>query len=214
MKYLIYIVIVLNLNSCKAQQNNKMEQKIIIPEINSKFEKFDIKKFQKYNLSRYDDFKDDTLIIYTGDKKDDLKKAGFSEAIYPIDSYFGIIKNYYKSGNIEIKGVKFNNGSEYGIWYEFNEEGKLIKEIDMDKGYDFGWKKIITYCEDKKIPLTKGFKEFDGFQTKVYKKEEENGGKTWVISYLLPVGNKIREITLDGKTGKEIKQRELDFIGG
>jgi hypothetical protein len=149
-----------------------------------------------------------TIYIYTG------ASIGYSNAIYLIDSYFSVTKNYFKNGNIEIKGVAFNNGSEYGIWYEFDDEGKLIKEINTDEGYTFGWKDIISYCEANKIPLTKGYKEFDGFQTRIYKKESEKSKKIWVITYLLPVGDKLMEITLDGKTGKELKRKKLDFIGG
>ncbi len=214
MKRLIYILIILlNINSCKAQKNIKMEQKIIIPKITDEFEKFDIEKFQKHNLSRYDQIENTHHIIYSGDLRNDSVQAGFSKVTYPLNSYFRITKNYYKNGNIEIKGISFNNGSEYGIWYEFNEESKLIKTINTDKGYDFSWEKVITFCEEKKISLTKGFKEFAGFQTRILKREE-NGKKVWVISYLLPVGDKIKEITLDGKTGKEIKQRTFDLIGG
>ncbi len=138
---------------------------------------------------------------------------GYAEQIIYPQGYFTVIKMFYKNMKIKEKGISFNNGSEYGIWYEFNEEGKLIKTINTDEGYDFSWKNVITFCEEKEIPLTKGFKEFAGFQTRILKREE-NGKKVWVISYLLPVGDKIKEITLDGKTGEEIKQRTFDLIGG
>jgi len=201
------LILLINFNSCTAQKNNtKMNDKIIIPEITKEFEKFDIANYDSKNENSF--IKEDNFLV-----KRMSQSFGFGKHIVIENSYFSITKLYYKNKNIKEKGISFNNGSEYGIWYEFNQEGKLIKEINSDDGYDFGWEKIIAYCEEKEIPLTKGFKEFDGFQTSVYKREEENK-KLWIISFLLPVGDKIMEITLDGKTGKEIKQKEIDFIGG
>lgn len=37
-----------------------------------------------------------------------------------------------------MKGLIVNNGNALiGTWYEFNEQGKLIKEIHYDKNYKF-----------------------------------------------------------------------------
>ncbi len=35
------------------------------------------------------------------------------------------VKNSYPSKSIENKGIAFNNGSPVGIWYYFDETGKL-----------------------------------------------------------------------------------------
>lgn len=170
MKYIVYITIILiNLNSCKAQNKIKMEQDIMIPKITDGFEKFDLDKyvFEKENSFVLEDEK---LI------KRMSQSFGYAKHIvFPL-SYFSIIKLYYKNRNIKEKGVSFNNGSEYGIWYEYDENGKLINTTDTDEGYDFSWKDIIRYCEKNEIPLTKGHKEFAGFQTRIIK-NETGGGK-------------------------------------
>ena len=187
------------------------DQEIIIPKIDNNFEKFDIESFQKHNLSRYDEvIGNNVLIVHTGDKADDQKKIGFSKVVYKTESYFNITKNFYSNGNIQIKGISFNNGSQYGIWYEFDENGNLIEEIDMDKGFDFGWEQVILYCIENKIELTKGY-ETSGFQTTIYKEENDEGDKIWVITYQI-AGDQLLELTLDGKTGEEINRKELEFI--
>ena len=204
--WVLLISILLYLHSCKAQQNTMEEQEIIIPEVDNKFERFDIESFKerKRNNSTYEHI-NDSIIIYTG------ANAGYSIALYIASSYFGIVKNYYKdNGYIEIKGISFNNGSEYGIWYKFDEQGSLIEENDTDKGYDFGWKEVILYCEAHKIPLTKGYVT-SGFQTTIYKEENDQGTKIWVITYQI-AGDQLLELTLDGKTGEELSRKELEFI--
>lgn len=210
MKQILYIVIiVLNFSSCKAQKKAKMEQDIIIPEITNEFEKFDIKIFNEQVdiISGKRIIRDKETYL-----EEDFQDPGYARVEYLEDSFYYTMKLFYNNGSISKKGNLFNNGSEYGIWYEFNEEGKLIKEINTDEGYTFSWKEIIAYCIDKKIELIKGVPK-GGFNTSIYKRELE-GKKVWVISYLLPVGDTVKEITLDGETGKEIKQREINFIGG
>ncbi len=119
------------------------------------------------------------------------------------------MKLFYSDGNIKEKGLYFNNGSQYGIWYEFDEKGNLVKEINTDEGYSFGWKEVIAYCEKKEIELTEGY-ERGGYQTEILK-QEKSGKKVWVISYLLsPV--LICKETLDGITGKLIDSEEFEFI--
>ncbi len=213
MKKLIYIaIILLGFNSCKAQDNKKMDEKIIIPEVTKKFETFDIEEFHINNKSRFDKILNDTHTIYTGDKKNSDIKSGFSKKIYYENSVFFKIKNYYPNGNIEIKGLRFNNGSEYSIWYEFDEKGKLIKETNTDVGYDFGWDKIIQYCDNNSITLEKGYPKQGGIKTEIYKNDDD-GNKVWEISYYDYKKEQYLGITLDGKTGKLLKEQVLEFEG-
>ena len=204
-KFLI-VLLAITINSCKAQQTLK-NNTIMIPKIDNTFETFDFEKYTKNleNKTRSDEIVEDKHIIRI------KSNAGSGENTFFNSSYFMIIKNHFPNGNIDIKGIGFNNGSQYGIWYKFDKKGNLVEEINTDKGYDFGWEQVIKYCEDNKIALTKGY-ERGGWQTTIYKEEIE-GKKVWIITYQLPVGDKLMEITLDGKTGKELKQKELKFIG-
>lgn len=214
MKKLIYLITIITvLYNCKVSKGIKMEnEEILIPRITKELETFNIERFYKNGSSSFKELKDDNLVVYTGDTKNSIKKLGFSEKTYPINSYFSIVKNYFPNGNIEIKGVTFNNGSEYGTWYEFNEEGVLISEENTDEGYDFDWIDIINYCIKNEITLEKGQPEKGGIKTEIYKNEKDEK-KVWVISYYDSDKYEYLELTLDGKTGNQIEKRELEFEG-
>lgn len=206
MKHLICTLIIgINFSSCNAQKITKMEQNIIIPKITKDSEKIEAKTFREKG-SMYEIKKDNEYKVYSS------AIIGFGEVTYYNNSYFKVLRSFYPSNHSKKKGIAFNNGSEYGIWYHFDESGKLVKEEDTDKGYDFGWKNIIAYCEKNEIRLEKGYPQRGGIKTEIYKNEEE-GNKVWTISYYDYTKEKYLEVTLDGKTGKQLKQRELEFIG-
>lgn len=207
MKYLIFIVlIIINFNGCKAQNKTTMRDEILIPQVTKELEEFDITYYNENKkngeIRNYDK---NGLIIF-------LDYAyGYSIAEYFQNSYFFIVKNYYLNGNIEIKGVRFNNGSEYGVWFKFNEEGKLIEEIDMDAGYDYDWNDVIEYCAKKNIELTKGFIGSGGVPTEIYKTVFENQN-VWQIKYYDKKAEIIFQIILDSKNGKLLNKKELKLI--
>jgi hypothetical protein len=209
MKKLLIVFTILSFTSCIAQKTLKMEQEVIIPEINKKFETFDIQDFNKKvdNVSGVRRIKKDEILI-----EEDYQNPGFSRITYFFDSNFYLLKLFFENGNIKEKGISFNNGSEFGVWYHYNEKGSLIKEENTDIGYDFGWLDVIKYCHKNDIQLEKGYPKRGGIKTEIYKNEEE-GKKVWIISYYKPKTDEYIEVTLDGKTGKEIKRRDLEFIG-
>ena len=205
MKYLVYIVIILlNFNNCTAQKKVKMEQEIIIPQIDKEFEKFDITNF---------DTKDNNILKKEGDLyvKRITQSFGYAEHIITENSFFSTAKLYYKNLNIKKKGIMFNNGSNYGIWYEFNEEGKLIKEINTDAGYIFGWNGLLDYCEKNNIALIKSNIKSGGVPTEILKLEEE-GRKIWQIMYYDKEQEKKFLVKLDGKSGELLSKKELEFL--
>lgn len=203
---LYFLFLLICLNSCKAQHTVTTKNDIMIPQIDNKFETFDIEVFNKENIrGRQDKKTNEKYIIKTS------SKAGYSNVIYYNDLTFSITKNYYPNGNIEIKGISFNNGSEYGIWYEFDKQGKLIKEVNTDEGFTYGWQKVIKYCEDNKIPLTKGYQK-GGSQTEIYKQDFENK-RVWEITYLETIDGfpYYIEIILDGQTGELLNKKQTEF---
>ncbi|QDP86675.1 hypothetical protein FNJ88_09475 [Chryseobacterium sp. SNU WT5] len=142
-------------------------------------------------------------IIYTS------ANVGFGEVKYNEETYFSFVKNFYPSKSIENKGIAFNNGSPVGIWYYFDETGKLIKEENTDEGYNFTPENLINYCEKHKINLPKGYQD-SGYQTKVLK-QEIDGKKVWFISHQIS-GDQIKEIYLYGKTGEKLSRKIVPFI--
>ncbi|AZA55542.1 hypothetical protein EG348_10690 [Chryseobacterium sp. G0201] len=179
----------------------------MIPIIDNRFEKFDVNSFNTNSTKDYFYIsKDSTIYIQ------ETQSFGYVESQFNLNTYFKINKFFFKNGNVKMKGYLFHEGSAIGIWYHFDESGKLIKEENTDDGYDFKPEDVVKYCESHKIKLPKGYQD-SVYQTSVYKKEID-GKKVWQISYVIAVGKEefIEEITLDGKTGKLIKKKQVSYI--
>ncbi|WP_267403387.1 MULTISPECIES: hypothetical protein [unclassified Chryseobacterium] len=171
------------------------------------FERFDVSRFNKNSSDKTYLITSNTGIILQDDQS-----PGYRERSYKASSYFKVYKFFYNNGNIEKKGLLFNEGSQIGVWYYFDESGKLIKEENTDEGYDFKPEDVIKYCEIHKIKLPKGYQD-SGYQTSVQKRELD-GKKVWAISYSTTVEREdfIEEIILDGKTGKLIRKKQTPYI--
>lgn len=82
------------------------------------------------------------------------REEGYSYIIYPPDSYLGLFKRFYPNGNIEEKGVVFTYGRlMIGIWYYFDEEGKLTETIDHDTPYSFTLEDMLEYARQQGVFL-------------------------------------------------------------
>lgn len=197
-KILIFVWLTLFIQ-CQTQT----KQKSMIPIVDNKFEKFDIKTFKKNLENGFYIFQENEFLnrCYT-------QSNGYLQEIYSHNSIYSLNKFFYNNGNIHKKGYYINEGSLVGIWYYFDESGKLIKEEDTDAGYDFQPEDVIKYCEKNKIILPKGY-QTSGYQTRILKENME-GKKAWRISYQI-AGDKIQEIILDGKTGKELEKKVVPF---
>jgi len=192
-------ILILTLFSIFTQCHSQKNSKIMIPTVDKEFETIT----KKIDDGRKDEINGKNHIIYTS------AKIGFGEVKYNEDSYFSVIKNFYPSKNIQNKGVAFNEGAPIGIWYYFDQSGKLTKEENTDENYEFTYQNIITYCELNKINLSKGYKD-SGYQTKVLKLDYESRN-VWQISHQI-TADQIQEIILDGKNGKEITRKTVPFI--
>lgn len=194
-KIIIIFILFGTFIQCQSQNNSKMMK----PTIDNKFETIT----KKVDNGREDEIIGKDHFIYTS------AKIGFGEVRFNEDSYFSVIKNFYPSKMIQNKGISFTEGSGIGIWFHYNEAGKLIKEENTEEGYDFKPEQVIAYCEKNKIKLPRGYQS-SGFHTKILKERFE-GNKVWKITHQI-AGDQIEEITLDGKNGKEIKRMKAPFI--
>ncbi|SUV52415.1 Uncharacterised protein [Bergeyella zoohelcum] len=192
-KLILFTWLVLSSVQCNSQKTNTM-----IPTVDNKFEKLK----EIFDKSRVDFETETEYIIFTS------ANSGYGISFLYKNNHFSCVKNFYTSKTIENKGIRFNNGSPIGIWYYYDESGKLIKEEDTDIGYDFGPMEVVKYCKENKIVLPKGYQP-TGYQTRVLKQEFE-GKKVWRISYQI-AGDKIQQILLDGKTGKELQKKIVPF---
>lgn len=201
--HILYIILIFFFN-CNAQKTSSMEEKIMIPKLTKNKEIIDIDLFKE--KMRYEKQTNNEHKVFS------RGNIGFGEVTYFNNSFFKRVKSFYPNKNSRKKGVSFNNGSKYGIWYEFNEEGKLIKEINTDEGYTFGWDKIIEYCEKNNIILEKGYPKQGGIKTEIYKNEED-GNKVWTITYYNYKKEQYLGLTIDGKIGKLLNEQVIEFEG-
>lgn len=213
----VYILcLLLNLSfyhKCYAQPNtahilNTTEMEI--PVITKEFEKFTYEGLSlKKGLN--------TVITKDGDYQEyDTQSYGFISRVYPKNSCFKIIKKYYKNTFIKEKGLMFNYGSaKIGIWYYYDEQGKLIKEENTDQEYTFSYGDLLKYLAAQKIPVAMGYNNF-GFNTLIIKQTGKKG-VYWKIEWLKDFSknpNVIEKIILNGKSGKVLKKTESELRRG
>lgn len=195
------IIILVGLGLFTQFQSQEL-QETMIPKINNEFEKITIQNSKKKNDDRCIETPEGRKEIFSA------SKDGYTLSIYFENSFYKSDKFYYKNGYIKNKSLSFNMGSPVGISYHFDKSGKFTKEENTDEGYEFKPEDIIVYCEKNKINLSKGYHD-SGYQTRVLKQEFE-GKKVWRISHQI-AGDKIEEIILDGKTGKELQKKTIPF---
>lgn len=202
-KYFVFLFLLM-VTSCNAQKHTPM-----IPEIDNRFEIFDNFKYEsRINKSsrNFQEFQQDGSSIEM-DKDTTYGWYGMT----PKDSYYRVTKVYYPNGIIKSKGISANTGRfQAGTWYEFDEEGKLIKEIDYDKPFKFTFEDILKFCEKEKIEIKKGPISQNGWHNEI-SRIVENGQPIWKIEYLKKT-NLVEIIKLDGITGKIIDKETYDYI--
>jgi hypothetical protein len=137
MKQLFLAVSLFFIVVCRAQEKKE----------NNMFEKFDLDSWR----NGYKDLKRDEEGIIT--LEDGTKiypdvtrtyKHGFEEIVSieeystpPKPAFYSIEKVFHLNKNIKEKGknLGLNSRIKIGIWYYFDEEGNLIKEVDEDKKF-------------------------------------------------------------------------------
>ena len=214
MKKIIYISFLLLITSCNSQ-DKKDNEKINKPQpvkhitmdtqynyrqlISSKTEYFDIKKFYKNN--------DDGIgITYESENGTKIEESAGDEGGWfmsnstPKNSLFTIHKEFNSKGVIVKKGITFKNaGCHLGVWYEFDDSGKLIKETDTDKNYKITFSDIAKYCTENNISLND---ENTIINRGINNDTKEN---SWEIEYRGSYNNKFGSniiIEIDSNTGE------------
>ncbi|MFK7050600.1 hypothetical protein FLACOL_01719 [Flavobacterium columnare] len=175
------------------------------------------KDFEKFNQDEYSFLKEEQPEIYRGfDQERNYivivkADAGISFTKNFNNSYFAVSKIFYSNGNIKRKGIAFNNSFCKSIWYEFSEDGKLIKETNYDEPYKFTFEKILQFCEKEKIPLTKE-PITNGVHSQINRTYDEKFKQNvWYVSWFKQT-DLIEIFVLDGESGKLLEKRYMDYI--
>ena len=140
------------------------------------------------------------------------------EIIYYNNSPFMIQKTFYPNGNIREKGLKIVKGNIYkGMWYYFDEKGKLIQTIDNDKLFGFKWEQVEKFMEENQIPMILGNAYYGGVsinrwtpllypQSSEKDSTQKSDRNLYSITYKGEVWNQYFDVVLDGDTGKILRR--------
>lgn len=181
--------------------------------LTKKFERFDSARFdQRSNRDRTSSLEEYLL----DGSYVELSEAeiGKQYELIPPGSYFSLLKLYYPNGNIREKGFTYVHYFPSGVWYEFNEYGDLIREVDYDAPFTFTFDGVLKFCGENNIPVVKGYVPRGGVGFTTGIRREVDGDKCWwIIEYLNQTrGDRIEVVYLDGKTGVVIKQESMKYI--
>ncbi|REC46838.1 toxin-antitoxin system YwqK family antitoxin [Chryseobacterium pennipullorum] len=203
MKKILFFLSLMIVVSCKSQN-------ITLPVFDDKLERFDT--IQYSNLYHKNPNYPSEILDNGSYVEMNEANYGKSYSLTMRNSYYTLTKVYFPNGNVKSKGLSNNTESlQIGTWYEFDENGNLIKEVDYDKPYKFTFEDILEFCEKEGIPLTKGpVFQSTGFHTTITRRIEKEK-PVWAIEWRKK-SNVLETITLDGTTGKVVSRRESEYI--
>lgn len=171
--------------SCQSQNNKHMER-------------FNIEDFNQHSEkgSRRWITADSTVI------EEHSYAAGYARMEVAKNSLFQQYSLFYKNGNGKEQGLLFVRGNfQKGTWNYYDENGRLEKTVDYDQPFGFTYEDLAKYCRSNNIDLH----ESHTFIDKRTAPQPE-----WDITYLH--NGKNRVVTLDGKTGKKLREVDQDII--
>ncbi len=218
-KVVLFCIIHLFFLSCSAQKDNHNSQNFAdmqYPIVSKDFEKFDTTFYEQIKSSGFNTSRVETTSS-NGDFIEMIKtSSGSTSRAIGKDDYFALTKSYFSNNNIKSKGLYFNvswGGFKKGTWYEYDDQGNLVKEVNYDTPYQFTFEDILEFCKQNKIPVEKGpILQSTGFHTVInrYTQEDQSNSPIWKIEWLKK-HDLIEEITLDGINGKVLDQKETEY---
>jgi hypothetical protein len=146
--------------------------------------------------------------------------------LLPKPLFYVEYKEFYDNGSIKQRGKYFgkfkvgSNSTKIGMWYEFDEKGKLTKQTDEDTKFGaFGYNDVLRFLDKKgDISLCNG-KNRENLQIYYYSSVESNK-KLWEVFVFLSeatqiigegytISRKRKGYDIDGNTGEIVKYKDL-----
>ncbi len=222
MKLLLQLYLVLCLTNCNAQtpkskkmQLNDKDFKAQGYQIKTKDTifmkdgKLDIARLEKVGSSgsskppyyQYEAYLKDIYIYIYGSIK-----SGFGKTIKlkPEDDFrYGF--SYYPSGELKGYGIEYPNSFKKGVWYDYDIDGKIIKDENYDAPYEFSWEDVKEFLRKENIKKENLKNIYRGAL---------DGVHGWEIIYTpkeFQNSNQVKVLTLDPKTGAVVKTETRDM---
>lgn len=223
-------IILITIISCKVIPHKIKYQNMI--HINPVFEKLDTALY--WNRSSNPEWNEEketfnkpngNLIYITVDSNE-----GFEEIIYvSAPEFYKIRKTFYIDGFIKSKGLDmgaisreggFGYGIKIGLWYYFDDKGKLTKTVNEDEKFGkFGYNELLHFLDKEHVINIRTGENRE--ELKVFFDEIE---KFWIVEVYNKVKAHIengeRDIDtkdgfgykIDGHTGKVLYKRKQHYI--
>ncbi len=194
MKLKALTIIIFVLFSCNAQ-DKKMQKQATQKNTKMIIDKFDIETFNKKKIN--DEY---NFVLEDGSKVRQLGSDNYYEEIIrlPKPSFYEIYKKFYKNGDLYLFFISYPNDFLVSK-KEYDQTGRLIKEINYDTPYKFTFKQLLELLKKEKDTID----VFDK-NTKITR-ESIDTGTFWYITYKKDWGRR-EVIKVDGITG-EILER-------
>lgn len=185
MKLFFLTILFFSLFGCKGQIKTKQNT----------MKTFDIELFNENKIKDVYSFKlNDSIRIEQNEWNDE-----YTSIIKPENSLFETLELYYKNGKLKSVIERFEKN--FVVSYkDYDEQGNLIKEEDLDKPFTYSWEEIKKYLLAHKV---------DNIAEQVIEVSRWNDTEetTWTLEYYGEY-NDIKGkylIVLDGKTGEELE---------
>lgn len=208
---LIYLLVLLGCNQARQEVKSSQDTfRITQKDIEMNQDKFDIPAYNKRLASGTTSFVlDDGTQVRQFHIGEGEEIEYVEEIVPPPPAIFAIYKNYYASGQLAETGQYYPRDFTKGIWFTYDENGNLVKEINYDAPYVFDFESllafIVTYnkkSKDSTIYLDRA--------TTVITRGESKEGPFWYITWQYEPEYRAR-LTLSGITGEVVHQEKIKF---
>lgn len=189
------LILLLIFSSCNGQNTtSRKTDKKIKQEISMRT--FDIETFNQHNQNNeYSFITHDSIEVkqYSNEKE-------YWETVKPQDSIYEQFYEYFSNGKLKRSVKRYPKSFTIGYLKEYDLEGNLVKQENLDKPFTYTWEKIKEYLKEHKV---------ENIQKQVIDISRWNDHKetTWTLEfngeYNRTKGRYV--ITLDGKTGEELE---------
>ena len=185
MKTVCKIIILITIVSCTSQNKQNKAMKT-----------FDIETFNsKEENNHYSYISEDGNEV-----KQNRAKDYYWETIKPKDSILEFYYEYYQNGKLKRSIKRYPKAFAVGVLKEFDTQGNIVKEENLDKPFTYSWENVKKYLETHKV---------EDIQKQVIGISRWSDAKstTWTLEFNGEYeGTKGRLVTkLDGKTGEELE---------
>ena len=125
--------------------------------------------------------------------------SGYLKTRWKAGNLFGEYRYYFLNGNIQETGEYFLREFNCGRWREYDIDGNLIKETDMDKPYKgYSWQNIMLFIKKRNIDL------YDE-ETNIDRYVDEANVPYWYITWFDRGIKVFHDIIIDARNGYVVK---------